>query len=281
MTAAGTRELVEAARAEKAGIAAFNVIQLEHAEAILAAASEVDQPVILQISENAIAYHGSLLPLAAACRKAIDLAPIPAALHLDHAKSFELCRMAVECGFDSVMIDASSLYWQANVDLTTEVTEWCHDHSIWVEAELGEVGGKGAHVSGARTDPDEAERFVRTTGVDGLAVAIGSSHAMRERTATIDRGLLRRISTQVPVPLILHGSSGLTDDEILAAIHNGITKINVGTQLNIALTGAIRSELTANSDLVDPRHYLGKGRRAMAGTVSSLLRLIAHADSNH
>lgn len=280
MTATGTRELIEAARERGAGIVALNVIQLEHAEAILAAAAELGQPVILQISENAAIYHGALSPIAAACRTAIDLAPTPAALHLDHATSFEICREAAQCGFDSVMIDASRLDWAGNVSLTAEVTEWCHDRSIWVEAELGEVGGKGAHVSGARTDPEEAERFVHTTGIDALAVAIGSTHAMRDQTATIDRDLLHRIRAEVSVPLVLHGSSGLPDSEITAALSGGITKINVGTQLNIALTGTVRSILDHDPDLVDPRRYLGIGRDAMTEKVSALLRLIEGTNQN-
>lgn len=277
MTATATRELVASARERHTGILALNVIQLEHAEAILAAASQLEQPVILQISENAVAYHGALAPIAAACRAAIDLAPVAAALHLDHATSFELCREAAECGFDSVMIDASRLDWADNVALTAEVAHWCHGRSMWVEAELGEVGGKGAHASGARTDPDEAEQFVRATGIDGLAIAIGSSHAMRDRTATIDRELLHQIRQSVAVPLVLHGSSGLADHEILAAISGGITKINVGTQLNIALTGEVRASLAHDSQLIDPRRYLGRGRDAMTETVSALLQLIARA----
>lgn len=269
-----TRTLIEAATAKGAGVASLNVIQLEHVEAVLAAATARDRPVILQVSENAIAYHGSLAPIAAACRAAIDDAEVPAALHLDHATSFELCQEAVEHGFDSVMIDGSHLDWQENVALTAQVAEWCHDRSIWVEAELGEVGGKGAHATGARTDPNEAADFVTTTKIDALAIAIGSSHAMRERTATIDRALLGQIRAHVSVPLVLHGSSGLSDAEITAAIAGGITKINVGTQLNIAFTTAVRARLDSDPDLVDPRRYLGAGRAALQQAADHIIALV-------
>lgn len=274
MTRYSTEALVSVAGEATSGIAALNVIQLEHAEAIIAAAEAVERPVILQISENAVKYHGGLVPIAAACIALADSAAVPVALHLDHATSTDLCRAAIDHGFDSVMIDASQMPWEENVRVTTEVTSWCHERGIWVEAELGEVGGKGAHVSGARTRPDEAQRFVELTGIDGLAIAIGSTHAMKERTASIDRSLLEEIRAHVDVPLVLHGSSGLPDAEIRAAIELGICKINIGTQLNIAMTNAVRNVLDADSKVVDPRRYLGHARSAIDQSVRDMLTLI-------
>jgi fructose-bisphosphate aldolase class II len=276
MTLVRTAELVDAARAAATGVAALNVIQLEHAQGIVAAAEQVGRPVILQVSENALRYHGDdVATIAAALRSLAARSAAPVALHLDHATGFPLCREAVEEGFGSFMIDASAEPYDRNLALTAEAAAWGHERGVWVEAELGEVGGKGAHVSGARTDPQEAAAFVRDTGVDGLAVAIGSSHAMVDRTATLDLPLLEAIRAAVPLPLVLHGSSGVPDDAIADAVSAGITKVNVSTQLNAAMTGAIREALAAAPALVDPREYLGPGRDAVRERAAHFLTLIS------
>jgi fructose-bisphosphate aldolase class II len=255
------------------------VIQLEHATAIVAAAERVRTPVILQISENAVKYHGALAPIGHACLTLAGQADVPVAVHLDHATSSALCNEAMELGFDSVMIDASQTDWEQNLAITREVAHAGKAAGVWVEAELGEIGGKGAHVSGARTDPEEATAFVRDTGVDALAVAIGSSHAMTSKDAVLDLDLLQKLQAVVPVPLVLHGSSGVPDRLIVQAVRRGITKVNVGTQLNIALTREVRSILTQDRDMTDPRRYLGPGRQAMTDTVAALLKVIAQLES--
>ncbi|RWZ52669.1 class II fructose-bisphosphate aldolase [Labedella phragmitis] len=150
-----------------------------------------------------------------------------------------------------------------------------HEHGLWVEAELGEVGGKGARVADARTDPVEAADFVTATGVDGLAIAIGSSHAMVTQSAALDLELLRRIRSAVPVPLVLHGTSGVPDELVARAVADGITKVNVSTQLNRAMTDAVRSLLTAEPAVVDPRRYLGAARTAIEQQAAHLISLIS------
>ncbi len=146
---------------------------------------------------------------------------------------------------------------------------------------MGEVGGKNgeppldAHAPGARTDPAQARAFVADSGVDALAVAIGSSHAMTTRTATLDHGLLKRLAAALEVPLVLHGSSGVPDDELTAAVAGGITKVNVGTALNQAMTGAIRTFLAAHPEAVDSRKYLSVGREAMAGAVARIIAVLS------
>ncbi|MCP2032124.1 fructose-bisphosphate aldolase class II [Okibacterium sp. HSC-33S16] len=275
MTIARTADLVQRAQELRTGIAALNVIQLEHAEAIVRAAECSGAPVILQVSENALLYHsGDPVPIAAACLALARRSSMPVALHLDHATSFSLCRSAIEAGFSSYMIDASSADYETNVQLTREAAQWGREQGAWTEAELGEVGGKGAHAPGARTDPAEAGRFVEETKVDGLAIAIGSSHAMATQSANLDLRLLESIRGEVNVPLVLHGTSGVPDDSVRDAISLGITKVNVSTQLNKAMSSAIRLELARDPDLIDPRRYLGPARDAIEGQARHLLGLI-------
>jgi fructose-bisphosphate aldolase class II len=270
-----TAAIVGAARTRNRGAAAFNVIQVEHAQAIVAGALRADAPVILQLSENAVRYHGALRPIAAAARAVAELAATPVALHLDHATDAELVHEAVGLGFGSVMYDASALGYEENVAATAEVAGFCHDHDVWVEAELGEIGGKdGVHAPGARTDPGEAAAYVAATGVDGLAVAVGTSHAMLTRDAALDLPLIAALRETVPVPLVLHGSSGVADENLTAAIEAGMTKINIATQLNKVFTGAVRERLAADPALVDTRRYLGPAREATAAEVARLLGVL-------
>ena len=275
MPLALTGEIVTSAVSRRHGVGAFNVIQLEHAEALVAGAEEADAPVILQVSENCVRYHWSLEPLALATLAVARRAAVPVAVHLDHAESVELVEEAVALGLGSVMFDVSALAYDDNVRLTRDVTRYCHDRSVWVEAELGEIGGKGgAHAPGVRTDPAEAARFVAATGVDALAVAVGSSHAMLERTATLDLDLIARLHDAVPAPLVLHGSSGVPDDDLAAAVAAGMTKVNVATQLNKVFTRAVRDYLAAAPDVVDTRRYLGAGRQAVVAEGARLLGVL-------
>jgi fructose-bisphosphate aldolase, class II len=263
------------ARAAGRGVGAFNVIGIEHAEAIAAGAEMAGAPVVLQISENCAAYHGALGPIAAACLAIAASAAVPVAVHLDHATSADLVREGVRLGFGSVMFDASRLDYADNVRATAELSRWCHEQGVWVEAELGEIGGKdGVHSPTVRTRPDEAARYVADTGVDALAVAVGSSHAMLTRDAVLDIRLIEAIRAAVSVPLVLHGSSGVPDDDLAAAVRAGMTKINVATQLNQAYTAAVRHCLGNDSALVDPRRYGSAGRAAVAAEVARLLGVI-------
>ncbi|GAB2731133.1 class II fructose-bisphosphate aldolase [Nocardia thraciensis] len=273
MTLRPVPDLIAAAR--PGGLAAFNVIALEHAEAIAAAATFAKRPAILQISQNTVGYHGGVAPLARACLALADRSPARLAVHLDHATSPELIRAAVDLGVTSVMYDGSALEYAENVDSTAEIARWCHERGVFVEAELGEVGGKdGAHAPGVRTDPDEAVAFVAATMVDALAVAVGSSHAMQTREAVLDEELIARLARKVPVPLVLHGSSGVPDEGLRAAVRHGMTKINIATRLNIVMAQAVREALAADPALSDPRKYLGPGREAVRREVQRLLHVL-------
>lgn len=267
--------LVTCSELTRAPVAAFNVISLEHAEGIVMGAEDAGLPVILQLSENAIRFHGRPDAIAAGMRVVGAAAGVPVVLHLDHITDVDLALRTLELGFASVMYDGSRLEFVGNVETTRRVATWAVGNGLWVEAELGEVGGKdGAHAPGVRTDPQEAARFVADTGVNSLAVAVGSSHAMTSRTAQLDLGLIARIHTAVPVPLVLHGSSGVPDASIEAATRAGMWKINIGTALNIAYTGELRRWLAAGSG-VDPRNALRGARDAVAATVAHLLRVVS------
>lgn len=271
----------DAARAG-VGVAAFNVITLEHAEGIVTGAQVAGRPVILQVSQNAVAYHGgSPAPLAAALHAIAAAAQVPVALHLDHVEDLDLLAAGVEAGFGSVMVDAGRLPYEENVAETAGAARRLRSLGIFVEAELGHVGGKAAQVTsahqpGIRTDPGQAAQFVAATGVDALAVAVGSSHAMTARTASLDIDLIGALRAALPVPLVLHGSSGVPDEVLREAVRAGITKVNVGTALNVAFTGAVRASLgpVGSPGGVDPRRYLGAGRTAVRDVVAHLLDVV-------
>lgn len=269
--------LVPTAALVNAGpVCAFNVVTLEHAEAVATGAERAGRPVILAISENAVRYHGRLAPLAAAARTVAMTSTVDIALHLDHVVTPALWREAPEHGFGSIMVDASKLSYVDNKDTTRTATDFGHAHGLWVEAELGMIGGKSGdpHAPGARTEPAEAVSYVESTGVDGLAVAVGSSHAMTTRDALLDHELIAALSAAVPVPLVLHGSSGVPDGELRRAVAGGIVKVNIGTALNVAFTAAVRESAP---DHVDPRRYLGPAREAMAATVAHYAGLFGPA----
>ena len=275
MPLGSTADIVTSASRDRRGVGAFNVVQLEHAEAIVSGAARAGAPVILQISENTVRYHGGLEPVAVATLSVARQASVPVAVHLDHAESPELVHEAVRLGFTSVMFDASSLAYDENVAATAAVVAHCHARAVWVEAELGEVGGKdGAHAPGARTDPKEAASFVAATGVDALAVAVGTSHAMLTQDARLDFELVRRLGERVPVPLVLHGSSGVPDADLTRAVAAGITKVNIATRLSQAFTAAVRAYLDAHPSGVDTRAYLGRAREVVAAEVSRLLQVL-------
>ena len=269
-------ELLGAARAAGRGVGAFNVVLLEHAEAMAAGAARAGLPVVLQISENCIRYHGGLEPLTVATQAIARAVDVEVLVHLDHVEDPELARRGIDLGVDSIMYDGSKLPYAENVAATRALAEEAHAAGIALEAELGEVGGKdGVHAPGARTDPDEAAEFVAATGVDALAVAVGTSHAMQTRVARVDRDLIARLAASVPVPLVLHGSSGLSDEELRAAVEVGMTKVNISTHLNGVFTRAVRAVLTDRPDLTDPRKYVAAGRTALEDETERLLRLLA------
>jgi fructose-bisphosphate aldolase class II len=280
MALLSTAQLLTGAVAAGQGIAAFNVITLEFAEGVVAGAEAAQRPVILQLSENAVKFHrGNPRPITAAMREIAAAATVGVSLHLDHVEDEDLLTASADAGFSSVMFDGGRLPYADNVAATRRASEWAHGHGLSIEAELGYVGGKesqvsSAHAPGVRTDPAQAAEFASATGVDALAVAVGSSHAMTSRSASLDVELISRLRDAVSVPLVLHGSSGVADDDLARAVRAGMVKVNVGTLLSVAYTGAIRAALEAGPELMDPRKYVRPARDRIADVVADLLAVV-------
>lgn len=279
MTLVSSADLVADAARRGRAVPAFNVVSLDQAEAVVWGAEDAGVPVLIQVSENAFRYHSGFAPLLAACRELAAASRLPIGIHVDHLEDHELATEIIargaELGVGSLMFDAARLSYDENTVLTAEVVRSGHAQGLWVEGELGEIGGKdGAHAPGVRTDPDEARHFVAATGVDALAVAVGSVHAMTDQSAHLDLELIARLADAVDVPLVLHGSSGVADDTLRAAVDAGIRKVNIGTALGVAATGRLRVELAARPDAVDPRSYSRGPRDDVRGIVAHLAALV-------
>lgn len=275
MSRTNAAKLVLAAKGAGTAVGAFNVILLEHAEALVAGAEQAKLPVILQISENCVNYHKALKPISIATIAIAESSTVPVSVHLDHAESEELVKEALDLGYDSIMFDGSKLSYADNVAASARMAALCKSYGANLEVEIGEVGGKdGVHAPGVRTNPLEAKAFAEATGADLLAVAVGSSHAMTTRDATLDFALIQEIAKTVSVPLVLHGSSGVSDSDLQKAVNAGMSKINIATHLNNVFTHEIRQALESNPKLVDPRKYIAPGRDAVAAEVARLLTLL-------
>lgn len=267
-----TAEILENQKA----VLAVNVVTLEHAQAFVAASEQTGLGLVMQLSENAVKYHGSIRPIGLAMLTLALEAKTEIAVHLDHATNRELVTEAMELGFSSVMFDGSILEVDDNIAQTAEVVKQGESLGVWVEAEIGEIGGKdGVHAVGVKTSVADALRFQQATGVHGLAVAVGSSHAMVEKQASLDLERIAEIAAAVDVPLVLHGSSGVPREQLVAAVAAGIKKINLSTELNKAFTESIRETLAEQPKLVDPRKYLTPARDALSELVSDYLKLLA------
>lgn len=268
-------KLVIGAKSTGSAIGAFNVILLEYAEALVEGAELAKLPLILQISENCIKYHKALKPISVATIAIAESSSVPVSVHLDHAESEELVKEALDLGFDSIMFDGSKLSYADNVAASARMAALCEIYGATLEVEIGEVGGKdGVHAPGVRTNPLEAKAFAEATGTALLAVAVGSSHAMTTRDATLDFDLIQELVKIVKVPLVLHGSSGVSDSDLQKAVKAGMSKINIATHLNSVFTQEVRQVLAVNLKLVDPRKYIGRGRDSVTTEVARLLTLL-------
>lgn len=289
-----TKEMFEKAYNGGYAIGAFNVNNMEIVQGITEAAKDLNAPLILQVSKGARAYanHTYLMKLVEA---AVIETGLPIALHLDHGDTFELCKSCIDGGFTSVMIDGSALPYEENVALTKKVVDYAHPRGVWVEAELGKLAGIEEHVKSEGhqfTDPDQAVDFVEKTGCDSLAVAIGTSHGAYKfkGEAKLDFPRLETICEKLPnYPLVLHGASsvphefveecnkyggnvgdarGVPEDMLRRAATMGVCKINVDTDIRLALTASIRKYMVEHPEAFDPRKYLGPARDAVRNMVA-------------
>ena len=296
-----TKAMFEKSMKEGFAIGAFNVNNMEFIQAITDAAAENNSPVILQASSSAIKY-ARINYLMKMVQAAVEEHPnIPIAMHLDHGPDFETCKLCVDNGFTSVMFDGSKYDFEENIRLTKEVVDYAHSHGVVVEAELGKLAGIEDDVnvadSDARyTDPDQAEEFVRRTGVDSLAIAIGTSHGAYKfkGEAKLRFDILKQIKEKIPnTPIVLHGAStvipelvnmcnqyggnipgakGVPDEMLHEASISGVSKINVDTDLRLAMTGAVRKVFVDDPSVFDPRKYLAPARELIKETVSHKMR---------
>ena len=294
------KELLTLARKGGYAVGAFNINNLEILQAVVSAGEAERSPAIIAVSEGAIQYAG--MPyLISMVRTAAAQTSIPIALHLDHGKDLEVIRSCIDNGFTSVMIDGSEFEFEKNIEVTKKVVEMAKRKGVSVEAELGRLKGIEEKISVSEkeaflTDPQAAEDFFKRTGVDALAIAIGTSHGAYKfkGEAKLDFERLKEIARKVSIPLVLHGASGvpsavleraerfgaklpgakgIPDEAIQKAIGLGISKINIDTDLRLSFVGALREILTTKPDEFDPRKILGPGREAIKQTVQSKMKL--------
>ncbi len=295
----GPGKMFQAAYEGQFAIGAFNVNNMEIVQGIMRAASEEKSPVILQVSAGARKYAGQTYIMKLVEAALAEDPDVPVCVHLDHGPSFEMCRDCIDGGFTSVMIDGSALPYEENVALTKKVVDYAHPRNVWVEAELGKLAGIEEHVKSEThqfTDPDQAVDFVEKTGCDSLAVAIGTSHGAYKfkGEAKLDFPRLKTITEKLPgYPLVLHGASsvpqefvelcnkyggavggarGVPEDMLREAARMGVCKINVDTDIRLALTASIRQYFVEHPEAFDPRSYLKPARDAVYAMVARKIR---------
>ena len=301
MSLVTTKDMFEKSMKEGFAIGAFNVNNMEFIQAIVDAAAEQNSPVILQASSSAIKY-ARINYLMKMVQAAVEEHPnVPLAMHLDHGPDFETCKMCVDAGFTSVMFDGSKYDFEENIRLTKEVVDYAHAHGVVVEAELGKLAGIEDDVNVSEndamyTDPEQAEEFVKRTGVDSLAIAIGTSHGAYKfkGEAKLRFDILKEIKARIPnTPIVLHGAStvipelvdmcnqyggnipgakGVPDEILHEASMSGVSKINVDTDLRLAMTAAIRKVFTEDPSAFDPRKYLKPARDLVKETVAHKMK---------
>ncbi len=275
-------ELLQKAKKEGYAVGAFNCNNMEIVQAIIAAAEAEKSPVIMQASQGAIKYAG-LEYITAMAKIAAENASVPVALHIDHGTSFDQVMQCIRSGFSSVMIDGSKLPLEENIALTKKVIDVAHAVGVSVEAELGKIGGTedDIHVDekdALFTNPEEAKTFVEQTGVDALAIAIGTAHGQYKGTPELDFARLEKIVSLVDTPIVLHGSSGVPDEAIRKAIKLGVAKVNIDTNIREAFVEAMRDVLNADAKEIDPRKVLGPARDAAIAIIREKIRVFGSSN---
>lgn len=271
-----TKQLLLDAQQGGYAVGAFNVENMEMVQAVVAAAEELQSPVIIQTTPSTVKY-ASLSYFYSNVRVAAEAASVPVVMHLDHGSSFELAMQALRTGYTSIMIDGSHGTFEENIAVSKAVADACHPSGIPVEAELGKVGGKEDDLEGGEgnpyTDPQEAKSFVEATGIDSLAVAIGTAHGVYKGTPKLDVERLSDIRKVVTIPLVLHGTSGVPDEAVKECIRRGICKVNYATDLRIAFSKGVKAYLEKDPEAFDPKKYNAQGREEVKQYVMSKIRV--------
>lgn len=276
------KEILLDAQKNKYGVGAFNVNNMEIVQAIIEAAEELNSPVIIQASQGGLKYAG-VEYIAALGKLAGRNAKVPVALHLDHGTDFNQVMQCIRYGFTSVMIDASQYPLEENIERTKRVVEVAHAVGVSVEAELGKIGGTEDDVSvdhkdATMTDPQEAKRFVEETGVDSLAIAVGTAHGIYKGEPEIDFDRIKEIRDLVDIPLVLHGSSGVAYDDLERAISLGISKINIDTDVRKSFAKKVNEFVRENPEEIDPRKILGPAKEEMKETIKEKMKVFGSVD---
>ena len=271
-----SKQMLLGAQRGKYAVCAFNIENLEMAQAVIDAAEETDSPALLQTTPSTLRYAAPEI-FAAIIGAMAARARVPVALHVDHGNSLDLVARAHAAGYTSAMIDGSALPFEDNVALTRDAVHAAAG-LIPIEGELGRVGGKEDDLiaeADANTDPEQAAEFVRRTGVDALAVGIGTAHGFYVKTPVLDIVRLSEIRAVVDVPLVLHGASGLTDEDVRACIARGICKVNIATELRAAYTGGVRQALREDPNLFDPKKFGTAGKHRVKELAKAKILLCA------
>lgn len=282
MALVNTNKMLHQAKINGYAVGAFNIHNLETLKAVVKSASEMNSPVILQTTPGTIKHAGEDY-IASIARTASEKYNIPIALHLDHGNSFELVVRCIRAGYTSVMIDASMMDYEKNIDTTKKVVEIAHAVGISVEAELGSIAGVEDDLylnddKKSYTDPDTAVDFVKRTGIDSLAIAIGTAHGLYKGEVRLDFERLKEIRSLIDIPLVLHGASGVPDDLVKKAIDLGINKINIATELKIPFANSIKEVFRQSPDESDPRKYLSNGEKSVEEVVKEKIKLFGCND---
>lgn len=272
------KEMLEKAKEEKYAVAHFNINNLEWTRFVLEENQELNVPVILGVSEGAAKYMGGYKLIVDMVSNLINYLNItvPVAIHLDHGSSFDVCKEAIDAGFTSVMIDASKYELDENIRITKEVVDYAREHNVSVEAEVGHVGGsEDGVVSGILyAEVDDCEKFVNETGVDFLAPALGSVHGPYHGDPVLAFDRMEEIKERCNIPLVLHGGSGIYDEQIRKAISCGICKLNINTELQQAWTKGVREKLDADKDVYDPRKVIKAGEGNIKAAIKEKVELL-------
>lgn len=270
-------DMLQKAKEEHYAVPHFNINNLEWTKYILEECNKLNIPVIIGVSEGAAKYMGGFIAVSSMVRGMIESLSIniPVCIHLDHGSTYENCVSAIDAGFTSVMIDASKHPLEENISITKKVVEYAHARGVSVEAEVGHIGGTEDNITGNSLNAtlDDCIKLYEATGIDSLAPALGSVHGFYKDEPNLDFITMKSINEALPIPLVLHGGSGIPEDKIKTAISCGISKININTELQSVWSKALRKYLSENETVYDPRKIIGSGEQAIKDEIDKIVTI--------